>query len=239
MTSRLPLHLLILLTGLVCALPGCKPRKERAAAKATAAKKEIKAEVPVMKEVKAEKPAEKHAKKEEKGNEASWEVRGWGRNQEEAEENALKKARDRVEAYLRQRKPPIHWTPTLDFVHHRLKRGNAQRREELDQEIEAGNEKVKAQCWTVTVAVTAGNLSEIARLQAEERALQVRRELAMVARDRMLLLGKVLLGLVAGLGALLTYIRLDDLTKGYYSRILGAGVVAFLAMVGVGLWLCC
>ena len=172
-------------------------------------------------------------------NEPSWEVRGWGQNQEEAEQDALRRAVGKVKDYLARERPPVRWTPTPDYIHDHLQTGPAQRHKDLDQDLPAPGGPIHVECWTIPVAITPAGREEIARLDAALRAAERERERADVSRGRMLILGRVLLAVVAGLLALLAYIRLDDWTKGYYSRTLAIGALGLLAAVGVGLWLCC
>jgi hypothetical protein len=172
------------------------------------------------------------AKQQVKTDEPSWVVAGWGRDEQEAEQDALKRARGKVVAYLRRQSPPIAWTPPLDFVRDVLKRDGPRRDEKQDQAI---NEQVKALCWTIRVSILPTDHAEILRQDGRYRAQQRRLERTAVARERMALVGKILAAVVAGLLTLLAYIRLDDLTKGYYSRWLATGAV-LLAIVGAGVW---
>jgi hypothetical protein len=236
MLSKLSFLMVILLVGLTCALPGCKHKRTPASVKPPAAKKDVKREDPSKKEAKAETPAKKPVSRDV----ATWEVQGWGRTREEATEDAQKRALARVADYLKQKRPSRQWRPTVEFVRDHLQEGEAIRNEAEDKDIPLDNgEKIRAQCWTITVRVTSAALAAMTQMEAQERALQARRERAVVTGDRMLLLAKVLAGIVGGLIALLVNIRIDDLTKGYYSGWLKAGTVAFLAVVGAGVWLCC
>jgi hypothetical protein len=56
------------------------------------------------------------------------------------------------------------------------------------------------------------------------------------SKERMSLLVRVLIGLVAALAALAGYMRLDEATKGYYTRWLRLAALGFVAVVGTGLW---
>jgi hypothetical protein len=51
------------------------------------------------------------------------------------------------------------------------------------------------------------------------------------------LFARVLAGLVALLVVAGGYLRLEEATRGYYTTLLRAAAVAFLALVGAGLWL--
>jgi hypothetical protein len=235
MRFRSPLPLSLLLAGAAAAalLPaGCakRARMQRRSMVVVA-----QAEAVAVKD--AAKPAPAPAKAAKAADEdPSWEVRGWGQSREEAEQDALRRAARRLKDYLRSQEPPVLWTPTPEYVRDHLQRGAAKRRKDLDQDLEAPGAPIKVQCWTIPVAVTAEQRVAIAGLDAEYRAEQRRLERAAVSRDRMVLLGRVLVGLVAALLALLAYLRVDEWTKGYYSRWLAAGAAGFLAAVGLGLW---
>ena len=55
--------------------------------------------------------------------------------------------------------------------------------------------------------------------------------------DRHLLLARVLGGAVAVLLVLAGYLRLEDATRGYYTRLLRLAAIALVALAGVGVWL--
>jgi hypothetical protein len=160
----------------------------------------------------------------------SWQEAGWGRTLEEAEQYALEKVRPKVETYLRRRQPPIQWTPPADYLRDRLRSGQAKRCEDRDQKMDLGRGPEDVKCWTFTVTIGPNHLDDIIRRDNEYRSEQLRKQRAVVAAGRMLFLGKVLAALVAALLALLAYVRLDEWTKGYYSRWLAAGLVTTVAL---------
>ncbi len=155
---------------------------------------------------------------------ASWEVEGWGRNQAEAEEAALRKARSLVEDFLRQRNPELSWSPSVAFVRKHLVTGPATRRKEKDQPVGQKRE-LPLECWTLPVAVTPTTEHLLAQAARAERA-----------EGRLRLLGKVLVGVVLLLVGVVGYLKLDEWTRGSYSRWLQGGLVGLLAAAGVGLW---
>ena len=53
----------------------------------------------------------------------------------------------------------------------------------------------------------------------------------------MFFLGKVLAGMVALLGGVAGYFRLEEATKGYYTTWLRLGVAGLASAVGLGFWL--
>jgi hypothetical protein len=62
----------------------------------------------------------------------------------------------------------------------------------------------------------------------------------MLKQDRLLqrhlLAGKVVAVLVALMAAVAAYLRLEDLTRGYYTRPLRAALGACVVVIGLGLW---
>src|SRR4051794_23961452 len=58
----------------------------------------------------------------------AWDVKGRGETQEEAEKDALGKARALLEEYLRRRQPPLRWSPSPNYIRDHLVAGAPQRR---------------------------------------------------------------------------------------------------------------
>ena len=54
--------------------------------------------------------------------------------------------------------------------------------------------------------------------------------------SRMALSGKVLVGFVAFFGAVAGYLRLEELTKGYYTAWLRLAAISFVSAVAAGVW---
>jgi hypothetical protein len=165
----------------------------------------------------------------------SWEVKGWGRNQEEAEQDALARARQRLAAHLRKQERPLVWTPSTKYIRNHLVTGPPTRRNEEDQEVGG----IKTECWALPVAITPMQYGELVRQDQLYRAhlRKVQREAR--SEERMLLAGKVMAGLLVVLVGLIGYLRLDEWTGGAYTRWLrlGLGGVLTGAGIGVALWL--
>jgi hypothetical protein len=181
----------------------------------------------VMAEKKAELPPKLH-----EGEEPPWDVRGWGLNREDAEKDARKKAAEKVTAYLRRQQPPTMWTVTSDYVRDCLQIGSPERHKELDKDLG----EAKAKCWTIRVKVSSKDLAAMARLAQQEQAEQRRAAQAAVSQERMAILGRILVGLLAAAGALVVYVRLDNWTKGRYSRRLAVGVGVAALLVSLVVW---
>ncbi len=167
---------------------------------------------------------------------ASWEVKGWGRNQEEAEQDALARARLRLAAHLRKQERPLAWTPTTNYIRTHLVTGPAQRLTDDDQVVIEG---IKAECWALPVALTPMQYTELVKQDRIYRAQQRERQRLDRSEERILLAGKVMAGLLVVLVGLIGYLRLDEWTGGAYTRWLrfGLGGVLTAAGVGVAVWL--
>lgn len=138
----------------------------------------------------------------------------------EAEEDALRVGSEKVAEYLRRRTPPLDWTPSPDFVRNHLKR-------EVKVESRELNDPSAPLTYSATVELelTSDSLS---KLQQEEHRYQV--------EQRMWWLARIVGGLVLILTAIAGYIRLDDVTKGYYSIPLRIGAVVLGLVGAVVLW---
>jgi hypothetical protein len=175
----------------------------------------------------------------------------WMDTQDLALESALESARDEVQSYLNAQQPPFVWVPNTVQVREYLLRDLP--RDEVNAE---GVELRREQCNGHWVLVEEKNLHDPLVLMrrvylkvsvsAKERDdlrhfdEQVRKDLRQtLVQHRQLWLGKILLGLVAILGALAGYFRLDEATKGYYTGWLRLGVLGVTGAVGMMLWLVC
>ncbi len=167
----------------------------------------------------------------EEGKSASWDVKGYGRSREEAEQDALEKARSKVTAYLRRQEPPLFWSPTAAYVRDHL--ADTARMEKLD-DVDIGEPPapvVKVQCWRLPVIVTPARYLQMVRENRDDLARQQKVERDARAVERMLLLGKVMGGILALLVGVGGYIRLDDWTKGVYTSCLGVGLGGVVGVV--------
>jgi hypothetical protein len=148
----------------------------------------------------------------------TWIEDGYGKTANDAEQVALSKARAAILVYLREHYPALRWTPSPEFLsQHRLVR------------LEGGTEEKTIQGEAVQVAharaeITAQSLHEIRGIARAE-----------LKQQRHVLTGKALAGLVALLVVIAGYLRLEDLTRGYYTRLLRLGALVLLLLVGAGL----
>jgi hypothetical protein len=183
----------------------------------------------------------------------SWVVAGqWMTTDEEAVDDALGQARDKVQEYLRAQKPRMEFP--LDPAYLRLR---------LWRDLEPADATFKALGWEKVEGkkVKDGHLAQIetksfAGLGDMHRAA-VRVEITLPvkaefehqeelylakqrdgrATHRQGVLVRVLVALVAVLAAVALYFRLEDATKGYYTTLLRLAAVTFIALVGAGIWL--
>jgi len=148
----------------------------------------------------------------------SWTVEGWGLTSEDAEQMALENARRCVLDWLVLRDPPLEWRPNLNYIRNGLVKNK--------DTLEDTEEPLKS--WQgVRLQIEIDRAKWDAMLQKDG---QVRSE------ARMVLLGKFLVGIVAFLGAVAGYLRLEEMTKGYYTAWLRLAAIGFVSLVGAGIW---
>ena len=149
----------------------------------------------------------------------TWTEKGYGETIGDARERALAKARDSVEEYLQRNHPDIGWQPTIQRL---LKEGVVT----VDDPKQGDFAELKGYEATAHVDLRDANLGKLqvdvdqAREQAQENAVFWRH----------LLLGRILAALVALFLIVGGYLRLEELTRGYYTTLLrvGAGAVMLL-----------
>jgi hypothetical protein len=147
----------------------------------------------------------------------TWTETGYGETIDVARELALEKARYSVEDYLQRNHPDIGWQPTIE----RLRKEGVVRVDEPKQ----GNFAEK-KGYEVTAHV---DLTKLGKLQVDvDQAREQAQENAVFWRH--LLLGRILAALVALFLIVGGYLRLEELTRGYYTTLLrvGAGAVMLL-----------
>jgi hypothetical protein len=148
----------------------------------------------------------------------SWTVEGWGETPADAEQMALENARRSVLDWFALRDPPLAWRPNLNYIRKNLIKNPVP--------LEDTEEPLKS--WQgVRLSIEIDKTQWNAMLQKDG---QVRSE------ARMVLLGKFLAGIVAFLGAVAGYLRLEEMTKGYYTAWLRLAAVGFVSVVGAGIW---
>jgi hypothetical protein len=162
-------------------------------------------------------PAAQRAKAQPKPAEVirSWTVDGWGETPADARQMALERARRELLASFDH---ALEWKPNLQYIDKNLVKDSTS--------LEDSEEPLKD--WHgIRLAVEISRYELDAMLQNDR---QLRSE------SRMLLLGKFLAGIVAFLGAVAGYLRLEEMTKGYYTAWLRLAAVGFVSAVGAGIW---
>jgi hypothetical protein len=191
----------------------------------------------------------------------------WNFTKDDALANALEKAREQVQAYVHEQKPPMEWSPKPDFVRHRLL-GDLRaeevelRKKELHEKERKGDlvefnveERFRAVEETRELK-EAGELQDQhvretkrvwlkvvinpetwKQIQKETRQVEEQKRLK-VAKSRMVFLVKILAGIVVLLLTVCGYIRLDEWSKGYYTKWLKLGAVGCVGAVSwILLWM--
>jgi hypothetical protein len=159
-------------------------------------------------------------------------IKGWGRNQQEAEQDVIKNAGKFLAGFLRRQQSPLTLTPSPDFIRQLLLReGQPQRREDEDLEVDGPDgAKIKVQCWTATLAVTPEDYQALVRLERDTHHKEQR-------PGRMEVVAKGFAGVLAGLVVLLGFIRVGQWSTGLWTRRVRV-VVACLLVAAVAGFLC-
>lgn len=154
------------------------------------------------------------------------EVEGYGKTVELAKANAIQNAVERVRACLRNQDPPLlAWSPDEDYVRKHLIEGYPGH--QGDDVVFADNKDLTAKRWVQPIPESP-NWAEMVQLnQAAQRTE--------LAAERRTLAAYALAGLLAILATGWGYLRLDEWTSGKFSKWLGIGAVAVLAVTGVAL----
>jgi hypothetical protein len=151
----------------------------------------------------------------------SQEVTADGLTAEDARQLAYEDAHEKVLAHLAEHHPKLGWTPSREDL---TRIGVISPKGE--QAGEDPDTKKKFYEVKLQVEIKTEHLQEIAKMARHQRM-----------HDRQVLLAKILGGLVALLVVAAGYLRLEDLTRGYYTTLLRLAAFGTVAAVGAGLWL--
>jgi hypothetical protein len=187
-------------------------------------------------------------------------------NQDIALDDALERARDQITTYLHEQKLVQDWTPKLTFVRDRLlgdisaeevcknieeqhkgKPGQVVigklepflidgrfRAVEETRKVKVGDAEKETETRRIWLKVVF-NPETWKQIQKENRQAEDRRRLK-VTEKRMFFLVLFVLSIMAILTTICGYIRLDEWSKGYYTKWLRLGAIAAIAVVTVVLW---
>jgi len=167
-----------------------------------------------------EQPAAVNGNEEVSNGRWSDRAEGFGQTIDDAKQDALKKAQQKVLDYLAKQDPPLDWKPTAEFLVE----------EKLVKEVETKVENLPKSgltYWSIfDVEVGPKTLRKILELDRQVRVL-----------SRQILLAKILAVLVSIFAAVGLYYRLDEATKGYYSGWLFLGGLALVGAVSTAVWM--
>jgi hypothetical protein len=153
-------------------------------------------------------------------NDPAWTVDGYGENPADAEEDALRRARESVQKYINEHYSQLKWAPTAEELQKagvmRLE-GAPEARQIKDEEVQVAHAKVE---------LTRGYREGLQKMVLLQHT-----------RARQWLAAKALGGVVALLLVCGGYLRLEEATRGYYTRLLRLAAFCTLVGVSVGLWL--
>jgi hypothetical protein len=182
-----------------------------------------------------------------------WVVDGtWKDTDEEAVQDALAKAEGKVNQYLRSQSPPMEWPIDRTYLQQKLWQ-NLEATDAVFAVLNWNNPETKVVNGSRTVQIETQEFQGLGRMhraaikvsvsefnrneiKQQERIYQAKRRQDR-ATSRQVVLARVLAGLVAVLMAVACYLRLEDATKGYYTTLLRLAAVAFVSLVGAGIWL--
>jgi hypothetical protein len=155
-----------------------------------------------------------------------WYVLGLGQTEKEATADALERARDVVDDFLQKQDPPLEWRPSAVYIQKHLMPGPAKRMQEFDTKIVAGTQPMTRKWYAVPIRITNAELEAMRRVELQQRAT-----------GRMFSLGKVVAFLVLGCVLVIGFLRLEEKTKGYLSRVLGFSLAGLLILLAVLLFI--
>jgi hypothetical protein len=144
-------------------------------------------------------------------NNADWKE-NWKASPQQSMDEAIALITVELGDYLRNQQPPIEWTPPPWFVENLVKRSVT-----LNDKPLAGVPGAKKYRYEGTIQINAAVRADILRHDREFRSQQ-----------RMLWLALVVAGIVALVSVVAVYVRMDEMTKGYYTGWLRVAAVGFL-----------
>jgi hypothetical protein len=175
----------------------------------------------------------------------SWAVEGsWMTTRSEAVQDALGKAQSKIAEYLSQQYPGADWQPTTAYVEEHLlcdvnetdafQSGGGGQVTDVRLTKRLIREEVKdfgEQVGTMYRVCLRVGVTPLAQKDIREQVRQIR------AHQRQLKAAQILASMVAILVTVAGYLRLEDATRGYYTTWLRLAALAFVTLVGAGIWL--
>jgi len=185
--------------------------KAMRAAKQTAPATQKAAEAPAPAPAGEPEPASVHEKADEKGV-TGWRIVGdYRTTQEEARQAALILAQKTLGEHLEKQSPPVNYVPPMSYISSRLVKEQPIQTREFDKPV--------GRMYRAELEV---------RLTPEIRADLARHDRQFQSEQRMGWLFKMLGIAVVLLAAITGFLRLDDMTQGYYTGWLRLGAIGFV-----------
>ncbi len=153
-------------------------------------------------------------------------VEGFGETAPAARNRALVHGQERVEKLLHERFREANWTPPEELLTPEVLARYGVLEEQGKPEPAKGLGDEKAMVSRYKVQLTDSYLQKVQSVAREQRV-----------EDRHKLLFRVLGGLVVLLLVVTSYLRLEDMTRGYATTILRAAAIALVALTCGALWL--
>jgi hypothetical protein len=154
--------------------------------------------------------------------------KGYGETKNAAEERALDNARQAVQLYLDERFPGLDWKPSsMDLVALTV----VTVRPNETKPGEFGDLKG----YEATAHIDLGDVN-LHKMQDKVDAAR-KRAMEPVVSERLAWAGRLLAALVALSLVVAGYLRLEELTRGYYTTLLRLGAGAVVLLTVLGLWL--
>jgi hypothetical protein len=155
----------------------------------------------------------------------AWIVEGFGINMEDANKSAWEKANALVVEYLDNQTPALQWRPSSsDFIKKNFK----------IQPIKINDNDTNP---TIPDFGKMVKVSFRVEMTAESRKAIWEQEHHYRTENRQLFLAKILAGLIAVFAAFAGYVRLDEMSKGYYTVWLRCAAAGVIGAAGAGVWL--
>ncbi len=157
-------------------------------------------------------------------------VSGFGFTREDAEQDAMEKARSELIFFMKRQKAAMVWEPALEYLR---QQGMIRSLNDEGTPPPPG----KPQEARLRLEVTPEVFRDIIRQDMGELTELNRMEHQRLTQERHLLWGKILTGTLVLLLITTGYCRLDELTRGYYTTRLRAAALVCVGLVGLLWWL--
>ncbi len=161
---------------------------------------------------------------------------GWKETSDEAWQSALEKAQVELLLFFQKRDPDFRWKPDGEYI-----RKNLVSETSDEEEVKDFKDKDPRLGWMhrvqLKLQVSRRDKEEILRRDRDYRRHLEDHQRKLIAEYRLYGMGRgfaVFVAVLAGIGG---YIRLDELTKGYYTNWLRLATASFIGLVGAGLLL--